>query len=61
MLTSHVNYILVCNAGQMMEVCPWSIELLERMSLGYITLQKDVLGVHESLEGCTWIHSFLEG
>ena len=61
MMTSHVNCILVCNAGEMMEVHPWSTQLLRRMCLEYITPWKDALGVHGSLEGCTWIHSFLEG
>ena len=53
MMTSHVNCILVCNAGEMVKVRPWITYLLKRMCLGYITPRKDVLGVHSSLEGCT--------
>ena len=54
MITSHMNYMLVCNAGEMKKICTGCTWLLGRMYWAYMAPQKDVLGVHGLSEGCIW-------
>ena len=45
MMTSHMNCMLVCNAGEMMKICTVYTWLLGRMYGAYIASQRDVFGI----------------
>ena len=45
MMTSHINYMLVCNASEMMKICIGCTWLLGGMSRVYIDSQRDVFGI----------------
>ena len=44
-----------------LHTCMYRRWYYESTPFEYITPRKDVLGVHGSSEGCSWIHSFSEG
>ena len=44
-MTSHMNRMLVCNAGEMMKICTGCTWLLGRMYWVYIASQRDVFGI----------------
>ena len=45
MMTSHVNCILVCNAGEMMKICTRRTWFLRGMYKVYIASRRDVFGI----------------
>ena len=52
MMTSHINCMLVCNAGEMMKICTRCTWLLGGMYEVYIASQRDVFGI--GLETYDW-------
>ena len=45
MMTSHVNCILVCNAGEMMKICTGCTWILGGMYGVYLAFRRDVFGI----------------
>ena len=55
MMTSHINYMLVCNAGEMMKICTRCTWLLGGMYRIYIDSQRDAFGIGLETYNCNFI------
>ena len=56
MMTSHINYILVCNAGEMMKICTRCTWLLGRMYMAYKDSQRDIFGMGLKTYDCNYFY-----
>ena len=57
MMKSHMNCMLVCNAGEMMKTCIRCTWLLERMYGVYIASRRDVFGIGLETYDCNYFYN----
>ena len=53
-MTSHINCMLVCNAGEMMKICTGCTWLLGRMYEVYIASRRDIFGIALKTYDCNF-------
>ena len=55
-MKSHLNYMLVCNAGEMMKICTVCTWLLGRMNVVYIDSRRDIFGIGLKTYDCNYFY-----
>ena len=55
MMTSHINYMLVCNTGEIMKICTGCTWFLGGMYGTYISSQRDAFGTGLETYNCNYM------